>query len=436
MKSGKKRRYLLGCDVCETFSEGYCTGCGISKVLIDTFVEIGTKDRARKTLPKRVLSIASNQNGNMGVFALENIQSGVQMGPFEGLKNENLLDINDESQSNWMRYVNHATSFEESNVTAFQYEGDIFYRTSKEICKGDEILVSFNDIADQVSVEEEPIKEYFRCDYCDLCLTTDNFKKFHMRRCKWKFADEVPQSFFQCEHCQTYIADENYFKKHVTRCSHREIAKKKPIKKPEGKTCYDCGYTTISKTDLRRHIFTKHRKGDFVKFCCPHCDYTTVRKNTLTRHLKTHSDSRIFKCSYCDKRVSTKNNLYNHVLKEHKKENEEKNLVPLKCKIHQCPTCPYITVAKGHLVDHMRTCGNKTPLEMDRKNDRRKIKRLRCEHCHQEFHTKKYFDNHVLTKHPHTDSLQLITSKIFNCERCHYKTTISSNFKAHVKTHE
>lgn len=124
-----------------------------------------------------------------------------------------------------MRYVNHATSFEESNVTAFQYEGDIFYRTSKEICKGDEILVSFNDIADQVSVEEEPIKEYFRCDYCDLCLTTDNFKKFHMRRCKRKFADEVPQSFFQCEHCQTYIADENYFKKHVTRCSHREIAK-------------------------------------------------------------------------------------------------------------------------------------------------------------------------------------------------------------------
>ena len=55
------------------------------------------------------------------------------------------IDAQDRTVSNWMRYVNCARYGEEQNVQAFQYRKKIYYRTTKEIGRDEELLVYYGD---------------------------------------------------------------------------------------------------------------------------------------------------------------------------------------------------------------------------------------------------------------------------------------------------
>ena len=56
-----------------------------------------------------------------------------------------LIDASDPSHSNWLRFVNCARSEDEQNVSAFQFEGQIFYHTIKSVYPGTELLVWYGD---------------------------------------------------------------------------------------------------------------------------------------------------------------------------------------------------------------------------------------------------------------------------------------------------
>ena len=60
---------------------------------------------------------------------------------FENDKPSHYVNACDPSSSNWMRYVNCARAEEEQNVTAYQYQGEIYYRAHRPIPAGAEILV-------------------------------------------------------------------------------------------------------------------------------------------------------------------------------------------------------------------------------------------------------------------------------------------------------
>ena len=47
--------------------------------------------------------------------------------------------------ANWMRYVNCARNEEEQNLMAFQYKGQMYYRTVREIPSHMELLVWYGD---------------------------------------------------------------------------------------------------------------------------------------------------------------------------------------------------------------------------------------------------------------------------------------------------
>ena len=55
------------------------------------------------------------------------------------------IDGQDVSASNWMRYVNCARCDSEQNLVAFQYMGNIFYRTITPIKPFEELLVWYGD---------------------------------------------------------------------------------------------------------------------------------------------------------------------------------------------------------------------------------------------------------------------------------------------------
>ena len=60
-------------------------------------------------------------------------------------KFSHFLDGQDESRSNWMRFVNCSRCEDEQNLVAFQFREKIYYRTYKPIHPGKELLVWYGE---------------------------------------------------------------------------------------------------------------------------------------------------------------------------------------------------------------------------------------------------------------------------------------------------
>ena len=69
---------------------------------------------------------------NFFFYSLQVIQEG---------KTSHFIDASDPKESNWMRFVNCARSEEEQCVTAYQHQGEVYYRAHKDIHPGTELLV-------------------------------------------------------------------------------------------------------------------------------------------------------------------------------------------------------------------------------------------------------------------------------------------------------
>ncbi|KAF0304574.1 putative histone-lysine N-methyltransferase PRDM7 [Amphibalanus amphitrite] len=168
------------CDVCCRDFDGECPVHGPLKVIPDTKARpgIGDAERDLKTLPS---SLSSGQSKNPasgnGVFAENDLPARQRLGPYEGIltteqgqarttgyrwqmkKGErvhHLVNAEDPSCSNWLRRVNCARSEEEQNLVAFQYRGQIYFRTSKPVPRGSELLVYYgDDSARELTVHSE-----------------------------------------------------------------------------------------------------------------------------------------------------------------------------------------------------------------------------------------------------------------------------------------
>ncbi|XP_072326191.1 histone-lysine N-methyltransferase PRDM9-like [Scyliorhinus torazame] len=157
----------LFCEDCDTFFIEECPVHGPPVFIKDTVVEFSQPDRARLTLPEG-LSIATSKIRKAGLGVWNEgkiIPKGVHFGPYEGVvSNEEsaaisgyswmiskgkqdfeYIDAKDESNSNWMRFVNCARKEEEQNLVAFQQQGKIYYRSCKPIPPRCELLVWYGD---------------------------------------------------------------------------------------------------------------------------------------------------------------------------------------------------------------------------------------------------------------------------------------------------
>ena len=60
-------------------------------------------------------------------------------------KPHHYIDAKDPAKSNWMRYCNCARTESEQNLMAFQYQGEIYYKTIQVTQPGQELLVFYGE---------------------------------------------------------------------------------------------------------------------------------------------------------------------------------------------------------------------------------------------------------------------------------------------------
>ncbi|XP_048581282.1 uncharacterized protein LOC5518712 [Nematostella vectensis] len=197
------------CDECDQLYKGHCPVHGpLEWIPHSKAISSAHYSPCVASLPDGLLMKESTiPEVEMGVFAARIIQKRVMFGPFQGkrvlpqqlISGQNLtfawdllqsglatsvLDATEESRSNWMRYVTYARDKREQNLTAFQFCGEIYYRTFRTIYPGEELLVWFED-------------EYS-------CSIDDLPEEFS--------SDQVPE--FACMFCRTVFAGATYLHKH------------------------------------------------------------------------------------------------------------------------------------------------------------------------------------------------------------------------------
>ena len=88
-------------------------------------------------------------------------------------KPSHYIDARDPSKSNWMRYVNCARSEFEQNLVAFQYHGQIYYRTFKAVLKNTELMVWYGqDYANELGITEEENQDLPVPEQLGQCLSS------------------------------------------------------------------------------------------------------------------------------------------------------------------------------------------------------------------------------------------------------------------------
>ncbi|KAK9871144.1 hypothetical protein WA026_011426 [Henosepilachna vigintioctopunctata] len=310
-------RYVF-CDFCQETFLDCCPKCGQLAFLQDTVVKMGIENRAKLTLPSNFVQILPSKIHGLGVFAKVTLKKGIKMGPYQGittrvestlgyswkLRDGFLVDAGDEKNSNWMRYVNCARHFKEQNLMAFQYKGELYYRTCQDIEPGQELLVYYgNHFAMNLGID---VKSYFRpkednivedgryCQFCRIGYRDSSRLDNHIILCKLNPANfkKPPEKIFTCRFCSIGITDEEYFVNHEKRCEKRCERNKENINR-----------SNIVQRNIKQKCKKRTELGE-KKFKCSKCEYTTKQTFNLKKHERTHSDKLLLVCSVA-KKVST-----------------------------------------------------------------------------------------------------------------------------------
>ncbi|XP_043242620.1 histone-lysine N-methyltransferase PRDM9-like isoform X2 [Amphibalanus amphitrite] len=413
------------CDVCCRDWDGECRVHGPLKVIPDTKARpgIGDVDRDLKTLPP---SLSSGQSRNpasgTGVFAEDELPVRQRLGPYDGIltteqgqarttgyswqikkgqRVHHSVNAEDPSCSNWLRRVNCARSEEEQNLVAFQYRGQIYFRTSKPIQRGSELLVYYgDDAARELTVHSETSGESvtsspagpsssgiggaLHCPHCNLrCMGQQGLDR-QAKRC----IDHVGRNgSFKCKWCQ-YSTNKVANMKHHRRNHTGE--------RPYG--CSICQARFAQRSNLARHMRTHTVERSYG---CSICQARFARPSSLITHMRTHTGERPYGCSICQARFTVRSNLTKHM-------RTHTGVRP-----YGCSHCQARFTVRTSLTIHMRTHTGERPYG--------------CSIC-----MARFAERGKLTRHMRTHTGE----RPYGCSICQARFTRRTHLTKHLRSHK
>ncbi|XP_043228143.1 zinc finger protein 271-like isoform X2 [Amphibalanus amphitrite] len=412
------------CDVCCRDFDGECPVHGPLKVIPDTKARpgIGDAERDLKTLPS---SLSSGQSKNPasgnGVFAENDLPARQRLGPYEGIltteqgqarttgyrwqmkKGErvhHLVNAEDPSCSNWLRRVNCARSEEEQNLVAFQYRGQIYFRTSKPVPRGSELLVYYgDDSARELTVHSERsgeavtsspagpsssgISVSVQCPHCDFRCLEQQLLDRHVKRSHGHIGRNGRH---KCEWCQYSTDNANSMKRH---------SRTHTGERPHG--CSVCTARFTKRSSLNTHMLTHTGERPFS---CSICTARFARRENLTTHMRTHTGERPFGCSICTARFTERSSLTKH-MRTHTGERP-----------YGCSICTVRFTQRSHLTTHMRTHTWERPYG--------------CSICPARYADRSHLSRHIGT---HTGE------RPYGCSICQARFTQRESLTKHMRIH-
>ncbi|XP_065056003.1 uncharacterized protein LOC135684388 [Rhopilema esculentum] len=335
--------HFLFCAKCNGVFHGECPYDGPETWKKDkVFNENCGQTRARATLPDELyLDKSSIPGAGTGVFAKTVIEERVRFGPYVGesviddliesgyqweiisqQRVSHYVDAEDETTSNWMRFINCARTEPEQNLIAIQYCSQIYYRTYKRIYPGQELLVWYGnqfakslglvdsatdnpknknslsairricmrcfkvlDSSSRLSIHEKSscLGVRPKCHTCGMLFKNEDFLAKHLslhenddgkKHCN--AFSIFSQSLCLINGCYEEFADTESLEKHL-----------QLVHELERLTCKQCKKKFRETFKLQSHILQKHE--GLLPWRCTECQKTFKFFCQLVRHLPKHT---------------------------------------------------------------------------------------------------------------------------------------------------
>ncbi|XP_064073558.1 histone-lysine N-methyltransferase MECOM-like isoform X2 [Vanessa tameamea] len=257
-----------------------------------------------------------------GIFARVNIPCGTKYGPFNGkwdtqpLERRYAWEVHGKNgvrgwldgtteKTNWLKFVRSTTYSHDINVQHFLLAGQIWYKVTRDIASGQELLLgprtslqlqdvvsgigregsSVNSSSSQPEDEEREDTEP-RCSFCDGPFPNIDALDRHLIQ-----AHAQPASAFHCELCNRAYSSRALLLRHRA-LTHTDIRKY---------PCENCP---------KRHIRAQHVGAR--SHACPECGKTFATSSGLKQHTHIHSSVKPFQCKVCYKAYTQFSNLCRH----------------------------------------------------------------------------------------------------------------------------
>ncbi|XP_065775598.1 histone-lysine N-methyltransferase PRDM9-like [Muntiacus reevesi] len=454
----------LYCEECQNFFIDSCAAHGPPTFVKDCAVEKGHANRSVLTLPPGLsIRLSGIPDAGLGVWnEASDLPLGLHFGPYEGqitddeeaansgyawliTKGRNcyeFVDGKDTSWANWMRYVNCARDDEEQNLVAFQYHGQIFYRTCRVVRPGCELLVWYGDEYGQdlgikrnsrgkselAAGRAEPKPKIHPCASCSLAFSSQKFLSQHIQRShpsqtllrpseRDRLQPEDPCPGSQNRRYSNPHSPSDKPEGHEAKDRPQQLLKSVRLKRisrassnSPGGQMGDSGVhermTDEPSTSQKLNpedtgtLLTRAEVSGIMRVTCGECGQGSKDRSSLTTHERTHTGEKPYVCGECGRSFHRKSHLIRHQ-RTHTGE-----------KPYACGECERSFSDKSNLISHKRTHTGEKPYV--------------CGECGRSFHRKSHLIRHQRT---HTGE------KPYVCGECGRSFRQKSVLIRHQRTH-
>ncbi|XP_026748018.1 zinc finger protein 501-like isoform X2 [Trichoplusia ni] len=258
-------------------------------------------------------------------------------------KPSHVIDAADSGRSNWLRYVNCARHWREQNLLAYQYQGELYYRTIKIIPRFTELMVFYgSEFANSLHINLSkynsppgyaqkfgvPAAKKPKIDNIQKTVETNTSKinktekteenaKTRLKAKPSKLKPTINKGKQIVTKTKSNISNKNNSVLDISICNNNDSNFK----------CKMCNYMGISDDDLGKHNLNHSNKVFYSKNClngriannsekpykCDICQKCFTQKIDLVRHIRIHTGEKPYKCDICKKRFHQKPHLVTHI---------------------------------------------------------------------------------------------------------------------------
>ncbi|XP_044058351.1 histone-lysine N-methyltransferase MECOM isoform X2 [Siniperca chuatsi] len=346
--------------------------------------------------------------GGLGIWSHRRVNVGERFGPYEGEHRPCLqdptqgweildgsghvkfcVDASKPDIGSWLKHIQFAPAAKQHNLTACQIDDQIFYKVTREIFPGEELLLFMKAEEYSCATMAPDIHEerQYRCEDCDKHFESRNQLLDHQKQP----CGMPPSSFLNPGGDSDLKA--------------QEPQDLRPLHMSHGlHECKECDQVFPDVQSLEAHTLSHSEEREYK---CDQCPKAFNWKSNLIRHQMSHDSGKHYECENCSKQVFTDpSNLQRHIRSQH-----------VGARAHACSDCGKTFATSSGLKQHKHIHSSVKPFMC------KSLRPYLCEVCHKSY---TQFSNLCRHKRMHADCRTQI-----KCKDCGQMFSTTSSLNKH-----